>query len=279
MIGNQYRQTNLGNTVTLERPVGVVNAADLQRPATFRSIVQADLLKEYPESAEQQIPGSWVVAIDAQVSGQPVAGAYAPIIVQIVAGAGGTTHVFEVDPWQAIVPVPTGYVDVRVAWDPNGIVVQPGAAVDDIPLPDSVEITATLQRSFAAGFATRTIGYQFQNGLQTVSQFKIPNFAASYTAFGNRGKFAEQQTFLSGPVPNDEGSILVLSATDPNSFITGQIVDSIQEPDLWATQVLNACTRELPAVADTMNIRPGLTAGAILSNGITYNFRFNLAFR
>jgi hypothetical protein len=272
-MNSRYKFTNLGNTVSLAPPPGAIVVEDLPSLPTYQSLVQADLLKDYPEAADNQTPGSWVIALDGQVIDDQSNGlTYAPIVCQVIMGAGGSTHVVEVDPWQAIVPVPAGYVDVRVAWDPDQIVRQ---SVSPLPLllPRRVDITATIQRSFAAGFATKTKCFEFDSGNQTQIQIPLPNFAESFSVHGAATTgFSNYQKFLDGA-----GEVAITSdlpsPPGPNGFTLERITDA----DLWATLVANACTRPLPPANGGMVITPGLNS--LREGRIPYTFRFNLALR
>ena len=276
MNHQNYRFTNLGNRITLQppeltQPLGTAGIPPSKTKKTL--LVEVDLAKEYPELADSQSSGSWVVALDAREEGQgdpAAAPIVSPVKVVIEFGAGGVLQKVEVDPAQGLVSVPAGYVRVSAEWDPNMLQL-PNGGLDggqQIELRP-VTITATLQRSYAAGFATKSF-YLFRPNQQVQPNFgriKIPNFATSYQICG----------FLDTP-QGDAGPLMFWTIEELKNAPGGlnTILDEVANRPQNYQFLLNYCTRNLPPAATDFRYSVEPFANP---NVLPFFLTFNLAFR
>lgn len=179
-IGNEVklRGVQVGTELTTHTP----DLSDQKRLLDV-SLQQIAAASGKPDA--QWVPGSWVLAIEAFVTGKwtatappgPQPFAVCPLLARIRMGIGGAEVIVEVSPFpSASIQLPCDRVIVEVGWDPYNAV-QYAQAAGFLILPDELTVRATIQRGNGVGDARRTFVYYNPNLIGVDGD--IPPFAQS----------------------------------------------------------------------------------------------------
>lgn len=190
-----FRSVRFGNSVTI--PGGLV---DGRVPVVRELLLEANLI-DLPEE-DRYAPGSWVLTlITREIAGRPQdpddpnpAAFVNPLKAVIHLGAGASTNFFEIDVGSgAVVPLPAAYVRVFLEWDP---LPDAGAIINPWQIPDSVDVTGTLQRGNTSGLVRRSRLLRRSQGASVTIE-RIPSFARTVAVYGDLvdGPFGEFANF------------------------------------------------------------------------------------
>jgi hypothetical protein len=199
-IGNEVklRGVQVGTETTTHTP-------DLTDQKRLLDVSLQQIAAATGKSDAQWVPGSWVLAIEAFVTGKwtataapgPQPFAVCPLLARIRMGIGGAEVIVEVSPFpSASIQLPCDRVIVEVGWDPYRPQ-QYGQTAGKLILPDELTVRATIQRGNGVGDARRTFlafdpnGIGFDGDIPPFAQSVMP-YNASDAAVYNAGAVFDQ---------------------------------------------------------------------------------------
>ena len=207
----------IGNEVTLRGiQVGTENTThtpDLTDSKRLLDVSLQQIAAATGKPDAQWVPGSWILAIEAEVTGKwfatappgPQPFAVCPLLANIRMGIGGTEQAVEISPFpSASIQLPCDRVIVEVGWDPFQAA-QYGQAAGKLILPDQLTVRATIQRGNGVGDGRRTFVYFNPNLIGLDGD--IPPFAQSVMPYST------------APQVYNAGATFTQFATDINDVV------------------------------------------------------------